>query len=113
MPRQNRAPRTQAGIGDALGCHTFRATGTTVYLLNGVLLDAWIRPFDVSPRQCLRDEFKHIRAAEVSDGDPPHGKPATQAADAWPTQRSEGAFIPRKALRWTPCRPAAIDRAMA
>jgi hypothetical protein len=29
----------QAGIITKLGCHTFRATGITVYLLNGELLE--------------------------------------------------------------------------
>ena len=29
----------QAGIITKLGCHTFRATGITVYLLNGGLLE--------------------------------------------------------------------------
>jgi hypothetical protein len=28
-----------AGIATKLGCHTFRATGITVYLLNGGLLN--------------------------------------------------------------------------
>jgi integrase len=30
---------SQAGIITALGCHTFRATGITVYLLSGGLLE--------------------------------------------------------------------------
>ena len=29
----------QAGIITSIGCHTFRATGITVYLLNGGLLE--------------------------------------------------------------------------
>jgi integrase/recombinase XerD len=29
----------EAGIATALGCHSFRATGITVYLMNGRLLE--------------------------------------------------------------------------
>lgn len=43
----------KAGIITRLGCHTFRATGITVYLLNGGLLD---RPADGGARERAYDQ---------------------------------------------------------
>ena len=44
----------QAGIITKLGCHTFRATGITVYLLNGGLLG--VRAADGGARERAHDE---------------------------------------------------------